>query len=181
MIAKRAKVQWLQRFVLSAAFLVAVASARPAKADDWPDPAKWDGKYPYSGPRADFYRLTSIRAALLKLVGEQFYENIILESYLYNNIIATGDTIFVTGCMPHNCGAEQVTTVIQGRKISVCLYYAFRTQNLDSALWPAERLWFIEGVGLPAVEHDPDDVDQCTFESMDDLHTKLERARALAE
>jgi len=158
------------------------AAAPPARADDWPDPAKWDRKYPFDGPNhADFYRLASIRAALLNLVGEQFYRHVILEWTGYTPIIATSDTIFVTGCKPHACDTDEVTTVIQGRRISVCVYHVFPSSGLSTVISPSERLWFIEGVGLPAVERDPDDNDQCTFESMDDLRVKLRNARAQAE
>jgi hypothetical protein len=111
----------LNRLALSALILVTAAAAVPARADDWPKPSEWDRKYPFDGPNhADFYRLASIRAALLNLAGGQFYRHVILEWTVYTPIIATSDTIFVTGCKPHACDTDEVTTVIQGRKVSVC-------------------------------------------------------------
>ena len=173
---------WIWRLGLSIFILVATAGVPPAKADDWPKPAEWDRKYPSDGPNhAEFYKLASVRAALVKLVGEQLYRQVILGWSVYTPIIATEDTIFVTGCKPHLCSINEVATVIQGRSISVCIYHQFQPSDSEVPITAqAERLWFIQGAELPAVERDPDDVDQCTFESMDDLKSKLQRARALA-
>ncbi len=172
---------WL---VLAVVIIAVTATVVSARADDWPKSSEWDRKYPTEGPNgASIYKLTSVRAALVNLVGEQFYRHVILAWNEYLPIIATSDTIFVEGCQPGACQIGAVTTVFQGRKISVCLYREFLPKNSDGVAWPSERIWFIDGVGLPVVERDPDNVDndQCSFESMDDLNTKLQHARALAE
>jgi len=132
---------WIWRLGLGIFILVATAGVPPAKADDWPKPAEWDGKSPLKGPNgAEFYKLNSIRSALLKLVGEEFYEHVILEWDLYQYIIATDDTIFVTGCKPHACSSEEVTTVVQGRTITVCVYHEFIPATQQPPPWPTERL-----------------------------------------
>jgi hypothetical protein len=144
---------------------------------------EWDRKYPPEGPNgADFYKLASIRTALVNLVGLQFYRHVILEWTTYSPIIATEDTMFVEGCKPHFCPDDQVTTIVQGRKITVCVYHVLEPRSSDVFSRPSERLWYLQGAALPAVERDPDDNDGCMlFWSMDDLNEKLQHARTLVE
>lgn len=171
------------RLALSVLILMAAAAALPAKADDWPDPAKWSGKSPVNGlDGATFYQLTSVRAALLSLVGEQFYWRVLLAWNQYSPVIAAGDAIFVEGCKPQACDSNQVTTVIQGRSVTVCLYHASPPITPGSPPWPPEeRLWFIEGVGMPGVERDPADDNQCRLESVEDFVAMAKNGKALAE
>ena len=179
------------RLILCIVVLTAAAASLQAKADDWPMPAEWDQKYPFDGPNhADFYKLASVRAALVKLVGEQFYRRVILAWTEALPIKATGDSMIVWGCKPHGCQNEQVATLIQGRKTTVCVYY-------DSIPAPSEpvpeaaksssppayamRLWYFAGAGSPLIERNPADAEECQFESIEDAGRKLEYARSLAQ
>jgi hypothetical protein len=169
----------LSRFVSGVVILVALAAALPARADDWPDPAKWDGKSPLKGPNsAEFYKLTSIRAALVRMAGDQFYRHVILEWTEYSKIIAGGDGMIVWGCKPHACDAHQVATIVQGRKISVCTSHISAPNAIDSKPRASDRLWFMEDAWMPVVERDPPDGEGCEFRSVKEAATRLQNARA---
>jgi hypothetical protein len=160
---------------------VLAAAALPARADDWPDPAKWAGKYPHKGPtRRSFDELPSIRAALVQLVGEQFYRHVIMEWTEYFPIQVDGNTMLVEQCKPHgDCGDDHVTMVIQGRHMTVCAYHRF-PPSVAGSDWLDERIWFFEGIGLPVVELNPRDAGGCLFDTVDEARAKLQHARPLA-
>jgi len=170
------------RVVLSALFFMTAAAALPARADDWPDPAKWVGKSPLKGPNGtQFYMLTSVRAPLIRLAGDQFYRRVILGWSEYSPIMAAGDSMVVWGCKPHACDTNQVAAVIQGRNISVCTFHISVVVASDSESRVANRLWLIQGLWLPVVERDPLDGVGCQFKSIEDAKTKLQKARAMAD
>lgn len=171
------------RLVLCVVTLMVAAAVLPVRADDWPEPIEWYGSYPSDGPNgANIYKLASIHAALARLVGEQIYRRVILAWETQPPILTDGVTMLIEGCKPHACDTDQFTILLEGRRISVCIFHV-SIPNSDSvpAPWPSERLWYLEGVDLPVVERDPKDRDGCHFRSIDEGMAKLHDARAIAE
>jgi len=172
----------LSRIALSVLILVAAAAAAPAKADDWPESVTWYGSYPSDGPNgANIYKLTSIHAALARLVGEQIYRRVILAWETQPPLLVDGDTMLIEGCKPHFCDGDQDTILLQDRKMSVCIYHVLVPTGSVFFPGPSERLWYMEGVDLPVVERDPKDEEGCEFKSVKEAMTKLQNARAMAE
>jgi len=172
----------LNWFVLGAVILIGAAAALPAGADDWPESVEWYGSYPSDGPNgANIYKLTSIHAALARLVGEQIYRRVILAWETQPPLLVDGDIMLIEGCKPHACDADQDTVLLQGREISVCIYHVLVPTGSVFFPGPSERLWYIEGVDLPVVERDPKDQEGCQFKSVEEAMAKLHNARAMAE
>ena len=181
MIRRRANPR-LRRLVLIAGMLAAIATAESAKADDWPKPAQWANRYAFEGPdHADFYKLASIRAALQKLIGDQFYREVILAWRTSFPILVDGDSMVVEACMSHYCDSHQVTTIIQGRRVDVCTYRTYWQETDATNTTTGERVWFLEGAGVPVVERlDPGDATGCLFDDMADAMRKVKHARELS-
>ncbi len=172
------------RVVLSALFFMTAAAALPARADDWPDPARWDGSYPFDGPNgADIYKLASIHAALSRLVGEQLYRQVILQWVVYSPIQVDDGVMLIEGCKPHACDTDQATILLRGRQISVCIYHVSvpTSSVFVPGPWPSERLWYLEGVDLPVIERDPYDDEGCSFPTVGEAREKLYNAQTMAQ
>jgi hypothetical protein len=126
------KISWLRLF-----FFLIYCIVNDAAASELPKAKDWRGRYAFAGPHAeDFYELPAIRDAVIQLVGERRYH--LLASWnTFTPIDTDGDSMVIAGCKPHDCSEYSAATLIEGGKISVCLFE-------ESTLY-----WFLSGQKVP--------------------------------